>query len=151
MNQFFVYLAAYAVIGFIFSLFLAAREEKKGGKFTMIILGAGLPGLVVLCLFWPLLPILSHLEQKTIQQEKNRKEKKPKNPIFPVGTRGITKTKMMPAGRIQIGDQLVDALSISGSLDTDVKVEVVGEDLNQPKIRKLELAETLKDESAPRH
>lgn len=64
-----------------------------------------------------------------------------REPLFPTGTTGITKTKMMPLGRIQIGNQVLDALSISGALDTGIEVEVVGQELNQPKVRKLEVDE----------
>jgi membrane-bound ClpP family serine protease len=63
-------------------------------------------------------------------------------PRFPEGTRGFTKTKMMPSGRIEIEGQSIEALSVSGPLEQKIEIEVVGQELNQLKIRKVEPGES---------
>lgn len=80
--------------------------------------------------------------------EKKKKENPRTEPLFPVGTKGITKTKMMPSGRIQIEDQILDVLSTTGALDAGIEIEVVGQDVNQPKIRRLEPGRGINSEAA---
>ena len=138
MNELLLAFAIYAVSGMIVSLSLARWEEKEGRSFTLLFWGGGSFGFIWILFFWPLILMFSLLDRGGLDEAKNTKNQGEKDDCFPVGTRGVTKTKMMSSGRIEIGKHMVDALSVSGALDIGIEVEVVGQEFNQLKVRKHE-------------
>ena len=137
----------YAVVGIAFCIFLARRDKLSGGLPPWICLSPdpiGLLGLAFLSVFWPPIAFIMIVEQSFVIGESESAENLPNKLKIPIGARGTATARMKPSGKIKVGSNTFGATSVSGFIEAGDPVEVVGRELNEYRIKKVDPGEDAK-------
>lgn len=135
MSNTLIFVLIYLSLGFCIYMYFIWKEDKENREsFLCLFVNDGL-GLAFSAVFWPVLIAIFLIERKILDKQSSTKETDKQSDLL-IGSKGITKTKMMPMGKIQIGGEILDAICTSGPLDTGVEIEITGRESNYYKVRK---------------
>ncbi|MFP6898187.1 MAG: NfeD family protein [Roseibacillus sp.] len=139
---------AYAGLGIAFCVYVS-HKDKGSSRAVLAFISRDLVGLVFLAILWPLFAFIMIVEQTVTNSASIPKPPESTKSNIPLGAKGVVKTRMMPSGKIQIGDMSVDATSVFGSINQGEAIEIVGLELGEYKVRKVEQADEADAGNAP--
>lgn len=138
-------------IWMVIGLFVLGETSKRypdGNLWPPPAVGLGLidlPLLILWLLLWPVSLLLASYFQRLHEHMSAPSAHAGSTigltSILAPGSRGITRTTMMPVGKIEIDGQLYDAQSQQGHLDVGVAIEVVVAWMKRPVVKAITINE----------
>ncbi|WOO40907.1 NfeD family protein [Rubellicoccus peritrichatus] len=125
----------YIAVGFISTLYFVYESDKKGETSPFLIFGGDVWGMLAWFALWPVFVIVAKAELAMPTEKKKEVQQAKKKTT--IGERGVTETQMLPAGKVKVNGQVIDAYSLSGALESGEQVEIVSKEMSHYKVKRV--------------
>jgi membrane-bound ClpP family serine protease len=135
------YFVIYLLLGLVGYIWMY-RRKKEEIEPTSTLFATDEIGLVMLALLWPvMIPfclIDNRIQEKAIEDEKNKTEYIPEGLSLLHGKVGVTKTSHSPSGKVTIEKNEYESQSVHSYIEKGMDVRVVGHSMRHLKIEPAE-------------